>query len=60
MVKIANPWHLKIGKRVIQEKYGWGRVTKVENKAGIAQIIIKFDSNETERAFNMETVRILA
>lgn len=58
--EITNPWHLKIGKRVFQDKYGWGKVTKVESRSGKTQISIKFDNDGTERAFDMEIAKILA
>ena len=58
--EIKNPWYLKIGKRVFQEKYGWGKVTKVDGRSDKTQISIKFDNDGTERTFDMEIAKILA
>jgi hypothetical protein len=57
--EIKNPWYLKIGKRVFQEKYGWGKFMKVQSKSGTTQITIKFDSDGIERTFDMEIAKIL-
>jgi hypothetical protein len=58
--EIADPWRLKIGKRVFQEKYGWGKVTKIENRSGRHQISIQFDNGGPERTFDSEIAKLLA